>query len=757
MMNHTLIVRNERSDNREYGRPEYLKAYCVFPLLLCFLFFAFGDCATAKAAGDVSPVPKEISVITAIDIQDNTLTVKVDKPFIYTIYKPGDPYKMIIDLPDVSIGAFNKKVVSRKAGITEVVPLQIDTPSRMARLEILLQTPSSVEQDYRNNVLTIRVKEDNPRKEDQPKDPRAAALPGGEKEASHKETNPNPDTKVRAVIPKATEITDISFDASADAVKIFIKGNGALIPNVFPLDERIVIDIADVVLNTPVPSGVVSPVKGLRAGKHDGKIRLVIDLKEKTMFDVAAIGDSIVVTLKKTGKELLATAPTQMPDEGESSPMESLKEEKAYEAAAGSRCDSYMDGRENVNLDFQDQDIVPVLRLFSDISGCNLFIHPDVKGRATMKFRDVPWNQAFDTILKTFSLGKSVEGNIIRVAPHTVFAKESEEKAKAKEALIKAEPLETKIYPISYAKIKDVDTSVKNSKILTSRGSISTDERTSSMLIQDVASVFPKVEDLLATLDKPTPQVMIEARIVEINTEDTTSLGISWGLQLNASNALMSLGGFPTLGTGAFTGNNFLVDLPSGASAAGSGSGFNFGLLNPSKTLGLDVQLDALEKIGKGKIISTPRIVTVDNVKASIMQGTSEPFPKLTTEGTISTEYKDVVLSTDVTPHITPNGSVSMLVRVKKEDVLGTVNIGGSQVPRTSKIEGDTQVLVQNGETLVIGGIYKKTERNDTSGVPGLMKIPILGWLFKNRVTAETTTELMIFITPRIVENPKEQ
>jgi type IV pilus assembly protein PilQ len=169
------------------------------------------------------------------------------------------------------------------------------------------------------------------------------------------------------------------------------------------------------------------------------------------------------------------------------------------------------------------------------------------------------------------------------------------------------------------------------------------------------------------------------------------------------------------------------------------------------------VQLDALEKIGKGKIISTPRIVTVDNVKASIMQGTSEPFPKLTTEGTISTEYKDVVLSTDVTPHITPNGSVSMLVRVKKEDVLGTVNIGGSQVPRTSKIEGDTQVLVQNGETLVIGGIYKKTERNDTSGVPGLMKIPILGWLFKNRVTAETTTELMIFITPRIVENPKEQ
>jgi len=277
------------------------------------------------------------------------------------------------------------------------------------------------------------------------------------------------------------------------------------------------------------------------------------------------------------------------------------------------------------------------------------------------------------------------------------------------------------------------------------------DKRTSTLFVKDVPSVFPQVDGLLSTLDISTPQVSIEARIVQITSTDVRDLGISWGVNLNATNTLASLSGFHTLGTGAFTGKNFIVDLPSGASSAGSGSGMSFGIMNPSKTFGLDLQLDALEKMSKAKIIANPKIVTVDNEKAKIEQGTSEPYPVLTSEGTISTAYKDVVLSTEITPHITPNGSVGMHLHVTKEDILGTVNIGGSQVPRTSKIQSDANVLVQNGETLVIGGIYTKTTRNATSGVPGLMKIPILGWLFKNREVQEDTGELLIFITPRIM------
>lgn len=757
-MNHILKNKNRNMENREPRISEYSGAHGLFLLLLCF-FLALSGCATSKPAAKNVIQPQESAAITGIDVQDNSVTVTASKPFIYTIYRPGDPYKVVVDLPDMTIGAFNKKIVSQRAGIAEIRPTQIDSPALMTRIEILLQNPSLVDQEYKNGVLKMKIKEDPSEKTPQ----QGIKLADASREVralAARRVDPLPDPPARAPLSKATEISDISFDVSSGTVKVLIKGNGSMTPNVFPLDNRIVIDIADITLNATIPSTVVSPVKGMRAGKHDDKVRLVIDLKEKTNFDVTAIGDSIVVTLKRLEKEPVeplfqARTSGEKTESQESSP-ETLTEKTEIEAPLRNKCEAYLQGRENVNFDFQDQDIVPIIRLFADISGCNLFIHPDVKGKATMKFRDVPWNQAFDTILKTFGLGKSVEGNIIRVAPYSVFAKESEDKVKAVEAGMKAEPLDTKMFSISYADVSVVETAIKNSKILTSRGSMSVDKRTSSMLVKDVASVFPQIENLLATLDKPTPQVLIEARIVEVNSTDVADFGIQWGLKLNASNTLMSLGGFPSLGKGAFTGNNFLVDVPSGATGPGSGSGISFGVLNPQKTLGLDIQLDALEKMGKSKIISNPKIVTVDNEKATIMQGTSEPYPVISTgtaTNNITTAFKDVALSTEVTPHITPSGAVSMTVLVKKEDILGTVLIGGSPVPRTSKVEGNTKVLVMSGETLVIGGVYKKTETESVNGVPGLMKIPILGWLFKNKEINEVTSELLIFITPRIVEN----
>jgi len=393
-----------------------------------------------------------------------------------------------------------------------------------------------------------------------------------------------------------------------------------------------------------------------------------------------------------------------------------------------------------------------MFRLFADISGCNLFLHPDIKGRCTMKFIDVPWNQALDTILKTFSLGKAIEGNIIRIAPHTVFAKESEEAAKAEAAGIMAEPLATRIFPVSYADVSIIEASVKNSKILTPRGSISVDKRTSTMLVRDVESVFSQVENLLATLDQPTPQVMIEARIVEVNTSDVTDLGIQWGTFLKGTNTLTSLGGFSGLGTGPFTGENYLVDFPGGA-GAGSGAGFTFGILNPARTMGLDLQLSALESAGKGKIVSNPRIMTVDNGKATISQGDSIPIRKLTSEGTISTEFKDYTLSMTVTPHITPDNSISMSVETKKEEPDWT-RVSSEGTPASKKREANTNVIIKDGETVVIGGVFKTSRQDTESGIPGLMKIPILGWLFKNKKTQDDTSELLIFITPRIVQKP---
>jgi|GEM_PF-346536 len=804
-----------------------ISALCSMLFALFMLPALFG-CATAKGKGTETVKPQEITVINSIDVQDNKVTITASKPFVFTIYKPGDPFKVIVELPDVAIGAFTKKIVSNKAGVTEIVPSQTQSPALMAKLEMLLQSPASLDQDYKNNILTITIKEDMTKKEETPKKVRATDIVKKDREslllkreeaaasaqaeqrplretdtvkkeknllikqedvtASVAEQKPPVETapikKERSLLikkeddsaqagqkplRKATEITDVSFDASGDSVKVMIKGNGSMVPNVFPIDDRIVIDIPDVVMNTVLPSGVVPPVKGIRAGKHDEMIRLVLDLMEKTNFDVSATGDTIVVILNKSGRESSVSTVAQMSAEkaerGLESPerskrLESIErslEKQENESMAEGRCNSFLDGKENVNFDFQNQDIVPIFRLFADISGCNLFVHPDVKGKGTMKFRDVPWDQALDTILKTFSLDKSVEGNVIRIAPNTIFTKESEEKIRAREALIKAEPLDTRIFPISYAEVAIVESAIKNSKILSPRGSLSVDKRTSSLLIKDVASVFPEVENLLATLDRPTPQVLIEARIVEVNTNNEQELGIQWGLNLKASNTLAGIGGLsgvPFTSTGPFTGGNYLVDFPSKGVGPLSGSGITFGIINPAKTMGLDVQLSAIASVGNLKVISNPKILTVDNGKAKILQGKSIPVRKLTSEGTVSTEFKDITLELIVTPHITPDKSVAMAIEIKKEELDPTVpSIDG--VPGTDKKEANTNVIIKDGETIVIGGMYKINTTDAEEGVPGLMNIPILGWLFKTNRTVKSTTELLIFVTPRIVGKPQ--
>jgi type IV pilus assembly protein PilQ len=270
------------------------------------------------------------------------------------------------------------------------------------------------------------------------------------------------------------------------------------------------------------------------------------------------------------------------------------------------------------------------------------------------------------------------------------------------------------------------------------------------MLVKDVPSVFPEIEKLLATLDTPTPQVLIEARIVEVNTSEISDLGIQWGGLILSPDGLSQIGGFSGLGTGPVTGSHYVVDFPSGA-LAGGGSGFTFGMLNPAKSMGLDLQLSAFETLGKLKIISNPRIITLDNKEAKILQGKSIPVRKLTTEGTISTEFKDVTLELTVQPHIAPDDTISMIVEIKKEELDPTLpSIEG--VPGTDKKQALTSVIIANGETVVIGGVYKITKSHTTEGVPGLMKIPVLGWLFKSREIQTTTAELLIFITPRIVE-----
>src|SRR3972149_1302770 len=727
-MTQKLEVRSHKVKDKKKSKRKYLRLHFLSFMIFCSLFFAIWGCATTSGIKE-STQPEETTVITGIDLQDNSVTIRVSKPFSYTMYRPDDPYKVVVELLDVNTGAFNMKIISDKAGVTEIVPYQVKSPSLLTRLEILLQMPSEAEPEYQDNELKIKLKGGVPNevlKEDVPQQE-------VRKVAEIKEPEPATPEPEEIPLPKATEITSISFERVADKLNVLIKGNGSMDPSVFNLDNRIVIDVPDIAVSAPLPTEVVSPVQGIRFGKYDGKTRIVIDLKEKIDFDITTIRDSIVLAL------MLPIA-------------ERIKEEKVEVLEAKEEAEAPVQGKypgKKISLDFQDADIVPIFRLLADISGYNIVVSPEVKGKLTMKLINVPWDQALDIILKTFSLGKSFEGNIIRIAPHTVFARESDEAVKAKEAELKAISLETKIFPISYGDVTVVEKAIKDSKMLSPRGSISTDKRTSSLTIYDVAAVFPQVENLLITLDKPIPQVLIETRIVEISETDASDLGIQWGISHPTGSKPFR--GLTGNSAGPFTGDDFIIDFPTPS----SGAGIAFGILNTTRTMGLDLQLSALETMNRSRIISNPRVVTTDNEKAVITQGVSRPFRKVdVASGQVSVEFKDIVLISEVTPHITPAGSINLIVLLKKEDVIDTINIDGNEVPITSKVESNTKVLIQDGETLVIGGVLRKTERETTSGVPGLMNIPILGWLFKGKTMTEEKTELMIFITPKIVGKP---
>ncbi|MBI5098942.1 MAG: type IV pilus secretin PilQ [Nitrospirae bacterium] len=404
---------------------------------------------------------------------------------------------------------------------------------------------------------------------------------------------------------------------------------------------------------------------------------------------------------------------------------------------------------EKINIDFQDADLIHIFRLIADISGYNFVVSPDVKGKFSMKLIDVPWDQALEVILRNYGLSKTMEGNIIRIAPTSVIAKEEEEIAQAKESQEKSGNLITRIYAVNYASVEEIKKSIETAKILTKRGFISADPRTSSVIIKDVEKMHTEYENLIKALDVPTPQVSIDARIVEVNTNYSKQLGIQWGALVKPTPQTQISGTTLTGKNGFFSGNPLLVNLPAAVSQ-GAGGSIGIGYISAGTLRALDVQLSALEADGKGKIISNPRVMTMDHQKAKILQGKKIPYETTSQEGT-QTAFVDAAIELTVTPHITPEGTILMNIETKKNEAdFSQRSFNG--VPTININEVTTQVLIVDGDTLALAGIYKTTYSKDTSGIPGLSKIFGLGWLFKTRKDVDDSTELMVFITPRIVK-----
>ncbi|MBI5746489.1 MAG: type IV pilus secretin PilQ [Nitrospirae bacterium] len=427
----------------------------------------------------------------------------------------------------------------------------------------------------------------------------------------------------------------------------------------------------------------------------------------------------------------------------EMAPPSPAKEERAVKVEEAISAKKYK-GRK-ISLDFQDAEITSILRLLADVSVKNMVIAEDVKGKRTLKLLNVPWDQALDIVLKMNNLGKVEEESVIRIGTLGSLARQQEEEAKAKESMIKAEDLVTKVININYAKAHDLSETLK--KNLSARGDITIDARTNSMIIKDVEKIIIKISDLVKILDTPTPQVMIEARIVQAKPDFVRELGVQWGADLQAitgSNAIGISAG-PTGDFGSPT-STFGVNLPA---AAPTGTlGFTFGRLT-GNPINLDLRLSASETKGMTKIISSPKITTLDNQEAKIEQGESIPFATTSQQGT-QTTFVDANLTLAVTPHVTSDGSIIMKVKASK-NAPGSTRTGAAG-PSIDKKEAFTNVLIKDGETVVIGGIYENSKIETVKRVPFLSSIPILGWLFRNESISDSTTELLVFITPKIIK-----
>jgi type IV pilus assembly protein PilQ len=416
-----------------------------------------------------------------------------------------------------------------------------------------------------------------------------------------------------------------------------------------------------------------------------------------------------------------------------------------------------------ITMDFQGVDLRSVLRTFAEISGLNMVIDPDVQGTVDMILTDVPWDQALEVILRGNSLDYTVDGTIVRVAKIDTLKKEQESKQQLAKASADAGALAVRTFSLSYAKAAAAAPLVKRA-VLSQRGDVQIDERTNTLIITDLPARLDTVTQLLGTIDRAEPQVEVEARVVQTTREFAQAIGVQWGFNGRVAPELGNTTqlAFPNRGTlggrtggaqgptgdpraGALETASTAVDLavPAASSAIGLALGSVNGAFN------LDVALTALERSGKGRILSTPRLTTQNNVEAEVAQGVQIPIQTVA-NNTVTVSFKDAVLVLKVTPQITSAGTVIMRITIENATADFSREVNG--IPPIDTQRANTTVQVNDGATTIIGGIFVSQEQTSNARTPGLHRIPLLGWLFKRDSQTDQSRELLIFITPRILK-----
>ena len=403
---------------------------------------------------------------------------------------------------------------------------------------------------------------------------------------------------------------------------------------------------------------------------------------------------------------------------------------------------------EKLSLNFQDIDVRSVLQLIADFTNLNLVASDTVQGGITLRLQNVPWDQALDLVLKTKGLDKRKIGNVLLVAPADEIAARERQELESLKQIAELAPLRRELLQVNYAKAADIAKlfqSVTSADAKTDeRGSITVDDRTNNIIAYQTQDRLDELRRIVSQLDIPVRQVMIEARIVEANVDYDKALGVNWGGSANRGNFTAGGGGTVTGTPGAVT-NAPYVDMGVASPTSSIGLGF---ITNNTV---LDLELSAMEKSGNGEIVSQPKVVTSDKETAKILKGTEVPYQEASSSGATSVSFKEASLSLEVTPQITPDNRIIMEVKVTKDepDYINTV-LG---VPPIKKNEVNAKVLVADGETIVIGGVFSNTQSKVVDKVPFLGDVPYVGRLFRRDVVSEKKSELLVFLTPRIMNN----
>ncbi len=545
-------------------------------------------------------------------------------------------------------------------------------------------------------------------------------------------------------------------------------------PTVFMMTKptRLVLDFTGVheqlgQAQQTVNQGVISDYTVLEAG---GRTRVVLNLNQDADYQTKVNGNVVEITLTaKTPTTAQATTKaattttvpaTALPPPGGvvvTNPSNPGAPPKVYSGKL-------------LSLNFQDIKVRAVLQLLAEFTGLNIVVSDTVQGSLTLHLENVPWDQALDIILQTQGLGKRQFGNVLLVAPSAEIAAREKQDLQAEQQLQDLAPLRSELLQINYGKASDIANLLEgnttggggkggNVTLLTTRGSVSFDARTNRLWIQDTPASVANIIKLVKQLDIPVRQVSISARIVNVNSNYLEDLGVRFGITqtnhitgtLEGANALA--GGMPA--SAVSLAQRLSVDLPStgGVGTLGTAGGpaqLGIALAHLGPGTLLDLELSALESEGGGQLISSPRLVTADQQAAVIQSGQEIPYQQASSSGATNVAFKNAVLSLSVTPQITPDGKVILTLSVNQDNADFTNEVGGVPPIDTRSIQ--SQVLVNNGETIVLGGIYETNDTNNVVRVPFLGSLPIVGTLFRHTTQMSTRTELLIFITPRILQ-----